>query len=333
MKRILSAKLKVDCFGCKKGDPFLPTGDGWTIYETQDSYQWLSTADLLALSDHGIVELEFEKEEPKFKVGDWVMRKDGNSFTARNVYRGKVDWDDGTITRVNAWTIHSHLLTLAPPEPTTEQIEGYKIADFRPPKKGERYYNYELSGPATRLDTDFCSPRYILEPIVKPCTKPFSRCLDCDEHNQCERYGKHREEVGTFQDKGFTVPFTDMSAEDCEKTADRLKEIVKEQTGQMSCEDCGDPCCKLRGQPIKDCPDMRMRCWTPRKQEGEKPEGMPTAKIEDFPIWTFKKIHELQRRLDAIEQTARTNPYHPFDIVGAVKELQEKVEAMEKTGG
>ena len=30
-------------------------------------------------------------------------------------------------------------------------------------------------------------------PIV--CTEPFSRCLDCEAHNRCARYSRHRAEV------------------------------------------------------------------------------------------------------------------------------------------
>jgi hypothetical protein len=26
----------------------------------------------------------------------------------------------------------------------------------------------------------------------KPCTEPFSRCLDCDDRGGCERYREHR---------------------------------------------------------------------------------------------------------------------------------------------
>lgn len=143
------------------------------------------------------------------------------------------------------------------------------------------------------------------ENVDKPCLEPFSHCLDCDDHNQCERYGEHlmaETRAGKFQEK------EDRRCGTC------ANDDIPVDRG--SCSIC-----------------RRQSMWTPRQPEGEKPEGMPTAKIEDFSVWTFKKIHELQRRLDAIEQTARTNPYHPFDIVGAVKELQEKVEAMEKTGG
>jgi hypothetical protein len=32
-----------------------------------------------------------------------------------------------------------------------------------------------------------------------------------------------------FQDKGYTDPFTDMSAEDCKKTGEKLKEIAQEK--------------------------------------------------------------------------------------------------------
>ena len=28
--------------------------------------------------------------------------------------------------------------------------------------------------------------------IFPPCTEPFSRCLDCDERDGCERYREHR---------------------------------------------------------------------------------------------------------------------------------------------
>lgn len=92
-----------------------------------------------------------------------------------------------------------------------------------------------------------------------------------------------------------------------------------------------------------DCihPSKELRCvkgnrqgWTPRKPESEKHTIREWTKEEisegfertlDIGQKLFTAIESLERRLDAIEKTARTNPYHPFDIVGAVKELQEKV--------
>lgn len=112
-----------------------------------------------------------EEQPPKREKGFWrwwpgvvrlitaPMRKDG----AQGV-DGAYRW------RVNVggywWQQDNNRYMLAPPEPTPDQIPGYKVVDFRPPNKDDAYWMRQ--GGIGRITNDFKwtdGPRYILAKI------------------------------------------------------------------------------------------------------------------------------------------------------------------------
>ena len=127
-------------------------------------------------------------EEPKFKAGDWVMRKDGGICKPHNVYRVQIQdprWANED----------SEYLILCPPEPTPEKIPGYRVKGFRPPKANELLWNHDRMCMDMAIK-DFESPRYILEKIEEPKSadttlqqRVCKKCGNSTNQTYCEDCG------------------------------------------------------------------------------------------------------------------------------------------------
>lgn len=131
-------------FGCSMGCvahhyPQLPSWTEWGFCTTRlpAIENYMSTEDLLKLSRAGLVDLEYEQE---FKVGDWVMRKDGGDFYHHgfSVFKSRIICDEDV-----RWFSEGDHFQLAPPEPPADVLakEGLEVADFRPWREGDIWWN------------------------------------------------------------------------------------------------------------------------------------------------------------------------------------------------
>lgn len=127
---------------------------------------------------------------------------------------------------------------------------------------------------------------------------PFGGCIVLKRQNKdnrncsestCPIWRKWREDEKPedFKDKGFTAPFTDMSAEDCEKARAKLKEITKEVVGNLNhgllpmtspCHDCKHMGKDVDALPCRSC---HAEDGNPHKEVESKPESTFTvAQVE-----------------------------------------------------
>lgn len=95
---------------------------------------------------------------------------------------------------------------------------------------------------------------------------------------------------------------------------------------EKSCETCGTGC---SSEFQKYCgPCLNLKHWTPRQPESETSGNLTAISLAQFRA-LMQRVATLERRLDAVDKAARTNPYHPFDVVGAVKDLQAGVDKLQ----